>query len=188
MKKTVAMLGVSALLAGVPQASPHPRHKSLKGLSERQVRRELHHAESYVRFLQNTRTGRYVTAFRHSKCFTVERWRRGRCFFFRNRERWHIKRINRLKLMIAPVLPPHYNEWLCIHGYEGAWNANTGNGFYGGLQFMQSTWERNGGLKYAPRADMATPLQQMWTAENAWHESGGSFSQWPNTARYCGLL
>ncbi len=88
----------------------------------------------------------------------------------------------------APTRPPHYSEWLCIHSGEGAWNANTGNGFYGGLQFMQGTWERNGGLKYASRADLATPLEQMWTAEQAWRESGGSFSQWPNTARACGLL
>lgn len=88
----------------------------------------------------------------------------------------------------APSRPPHYSEWLCIHDGEGSWTANTGNGFYGGLQFMQGTWERNGGLKYASRADLATPLEQMWVAESAWRESGGSFSQWPNTARYCGLL
>lgn len=88
----------------------------------------------------------------------------------------------------APTRPPHYNEWLCIHGGEGAWNANTGNGYYGGLQFSQSTWTRNGGLRYASRADLASPLEQMWTAEGAWRESGGSFSQWPNTARACGLL
>ena len=96
----------------------------------------------------------------------------------------------------APTRPPHYDAWICIHSGkgaawgtgEGAWNANTGNGYYGGLQFAQSTWDRNGGRKYASRADLATPLQQMWIAESAWRESGGSFSQWPNTARACGLL
>jgi hypothetical protein len=30
--------------------------------------------------------------------------------------------------------PPHLTEFLCIHRYEGAWNANTGNGYFGGLQ------------------------------------------------------
>lgn len=89
---------------------------------------------------------------------------------------------------MEPTRPPHYNEWLCIHGGEGAWTSNTGNGYYGGLQFAQSTWDRNGGQKYAGRADLASPLEQMWTAENAWRESGGSFSQWPETARACGLL
>ncbi len=87
----------------------------------------------------------------------------------------------------APTRPPHYYQWLCIHGYEGAW-TDPNAPYYGGLQFSSSTWERNGGHRYAPEADQATPLQQMWIAENAWSESGGSFSQWPNTARYCGLL
>lgn len=27
----------------------------------------------------------------------------------------------------------------------GNWNINTGNGYYGGLQFSQSTWTANGG-------------------------------------------
>ena len=29
------------------------------------------------------------------------------------------------------------------------WHINTGNGFYGGLQFTQSTWEAYGGRRYA---------------------------------------
>jgi hypothetical protein len=86
-----------------------------------------------------------------------------------------------------PTLPPHYSQWLCIHHYEGAWNDPNAP-YYGGLQFADSTWRRNGGLRYAPYAHYATPLQQMWIAESAWRESGGSFSQWPNTARWCGLL
>lgn len=85
-----------------------------------------------------------------------------------------------------PNRPPHYAQWMCIHGFEGAWD-DPNSPYYGGLQFSHSTWERNGGHRYASEADQATPLQQMWIAENAWAESGGSFSQWPNTARYCGL-
>jgi hypothetical protein len=87
----------------------------------------------------------------------------------------------------APTRPPHYAEWLCIHGYEGSW-TDDGAPYYGGLQFSHSTWERNGGHRYASEANGATPTQQMWIAENAWAESGGTFSQWPLTARYCGLL
>jgi hypothetical protein len=85
--------------------------------------------------------------------------------------------------------PPHYRQWLCLYRYENGgygWHANTGNGYYGGLQFLQSTWERNGGRRFARRADLATPLEQMWTAERAWRESGGSFRQW-GTAGKCGL-
>jgi LysM repeat protein len=43
----------------------------------------------------------------------------------------------------------------------GNWAINTGNGYYGGLQFTQATWAGAGGLAYAPRADLATPAQQI---------------------------
>ncbi|RHW44501.1 resuscitation-promoting factor [Dermacoccus abyssi] len=45
------------------------------------------------------------------------------------------------------------------------WSINTGNGFYGGLQFTQQTWAGFGGTAYAPRAHLATPAQQMAIAD-----------------------
>ena len=48
---------------------------------------------------------------------------------------------------------------------SGNWHINTGNGYYGGLQFSQSSWEAAGGLKYAARADLATKDQQIAIAE-----------------------
>ena len=84
--------------------------------------------------------------------------------------------------------PPHFGALVCIHGYEGAWNSNTGNGYYGGLQ-QDLGFQR----KYAPwlvqhkgTADNWTPLEQIWTAEKAVQTRG--FWPWPNTARLCGLL
>jgi hypothetical protein len=47
----------------------------------------------------------------------------------------------------------------------GNWHINTGNGYYGGLQFSQSSWAAAGGTKYAPRADLATKEQQIAAAE-----------------------
>jgi LysM repeat protein len=47
----------------------------------------------------------------------------------------------------------------------GNWHINTGNGYYGGLQFSQSSWAAAGGLQYAPRADLATKDQQIAVAE-----------------------
>ncbi|MEV0266370.1 transglycosylase family protein [Streptomyces sp. NPDC050617] len=47
----------------------------------------------------------------------------------------------------------------------GNWSINTGNGYYGGLQFNQSSWAAAGGTQYAPRADQATKGQQIATAE-----------------------
>jgi hypothetical protein len=49
---------------------------------------------------------------------------------------------------------------------SGNWSINTGNGYYGGLQFSQSTWAASGGLQYAARADLATKAQQIAIAEN----------------------
>jgi hypothetical protein len=48
---------------------------------------------------------------------------------------------------------------------SGNWHINTGNGYYGGLQFSQSSWKAAGGLKYAPRADLATKPEQIAVAE-----------------------
>jgi hypothetical protein len=58
-------------------------------------------------------------------------------------------------------------DWDAIARCEsgGDWKANTGNGHYGGLQFAQSSWIAAGGLKYAPRADLATRKEQIAVAE-----------------------
>ena len=47
----------------------------------------------------------------------------------------------------------------------GNWAINTGNGFYGGLQFTESTWNAYGGQQYASRADLASREQQIAVAE-----------------------
>ena len=47
----------------------------------------------------------------------------------------------------------------------GNWADNTGNGYYGGLQFIIGTWNGAGGDVYAPRADLATKAQQIAIAD-----------------------
>lgn len=74
----------------------------------------------------------------------------------------------------------------CVHAGEGSWTANTGNGFFGGLQFDLGSWVANGGRRFASRADLATPAQQM-TVAITYHARAG-FYPWPNTARRCGLI
>lgn len=59
----------------------------------------------------------------------------------------------------------------------GNWAINTGNGYFGGVQFDRSTWERNGGLRYAARADLATREEQIAIAEVTRARQG--WGAWP---------
>jgi uncharacterized protein YabE (DUF348 family) len=58
----------------------------------------------------------------------------------------------------------------------GNWHINTGNGYYGGLQFLTSTWLAHGGGQFAPRADLASREQQITVANRIYATSG--LSQW----------
>jgi uncharacterized protein YabE (DUF348 family) len=58
----------------------------------------------------------------------------------------------------------------------GNWSINTGNGYYGGLQFKTSTWLGAGGGQFAPRADLASREQQITVANRIYATSG--LSQW----------
>jgi uncharacterized protein YabE (DUF348 family) len=59
----------------------------------------------------------------------------------------------------------------------GNWHINTGNGFYGGLQFDSGTWLSNGGGSYAQRADLASREQQIAVANRLYAARGSS--PWP---------
>lgn len=54
----------------------------------------------------------------------------------------------------------------------GRWNINTGNGYYGGLQFDYGTWLSVGGNDFAPRADLATRAQQITVANRLYAQRG----------------
>ncbi|MBC9822105.1 resuscitation-promoting factor [Terrabacter sp. MAHUQ-38] len=58
----------------------------------------------------------------------------------------------------------------------GDWHINTGNGYYGGLQFLTSTWLAYGGGDFASRADLASREQQITVANRAYDDNGTS--QW----------
>jgi nucleoid-associated protein YgaU len=70
-------------------------------------------------------------------------------------------------------------NWDAIAACEssGNWQINTGNGFYGGLQFTQSTWAGYGGTAYAPRADLASRAQQITVAQRVL--AGQGLNAWP---------
>jgi uncharacterized protein YabE (DUF348 family) len=55
---------------------------------------------------------------------------------------------------------------------SGNWHINTGNGYYGGLQFDSRTWLGSGGGAYAARADLASREQQIAVAERLYAARG----------------
>jgi hypothetical protein len=62
----------------------------------------------------------------------------------------------------------------------GIWSANTGNGYYGGLQLTQQIWEDHGGRDYAPRPDLASRAEQIVVAEKILAAKGRE--AWPGCA------
>jgi nucleoid-associated protein YgaU len=67
----------------------------------------------------------------------------------------------------------------------GDWQINTGNGYYGGLQFSQSTWAGYGGAEYASNASLATREQQIAVAEKVLQAQGPG--AWPVCSKKAGL-
>ena len=82
-----------------------------------------------------------------------------------------------------PAPAPSAHDWdavaMCESG--GNWSINTGNGYYGGLQFSQQTWAGFGGATYAPRADLATRSEQIAVAERVLAVQGPG--AWPTCGR-----
>lgn len=115
--------------------------------------------------------------------------------------RYQPSRINRASLTVTaggagialPLLTGAHAEAASVNVWERVaacestndWHINTGNGYYGGLQFTQSTWEAYGGTAYAPRADLATKDQQIAVAEKVLEGQGPG--AWPACSTRAGL-
>ena len=110
--------------------------------------------------------------------------------------RWQVKAatmtltVSRHATRLSLIAPRWLTDaFTCIHHYEGAWNANSGNGYYGGLQ-MSSGFMGRYGAEFVHRwgtADHWPAWAQIDAAVRA-YRSGRGFWPWPNTARACGLL
>lgn len=71
------------------------------------------------------------------------------------------------------------SEWDAVAQCEsgGNWSINTGNGYYGGLQFSASTWAAYGGTAYASTADQASKSEQITIGEKVLAAQGKG--AWP---------
>ena len=67
----------------------------------------------------------------------------------------------------------------------GNWKINTGNGYYGGLQFAAGTWKAYGGRTYASQAHRATKAEQIAIARRVL--AGQGPGAWPTCGRRAGL-
>ena len=77
---------------------------------------------------------------------------------------------------------------MCIHSYEGAWEAATGNGYEGGFQFLRATWVAIGGQTVGTHwASVASRREQLYRAWLSWQKGGESFRMWGSAASRCGL-
>ncbi|MBV9012038.1 MAG: transglycosylase family protein [Pseudonocardiales bacterium] len=68
----------------------------------------------------------------------------------------------------------------------GNWAANSGNGYYGGLQFDKTTWSANGGDQFAPYPYQASREQQIAVAERV-RNARGNYHAWPTCSVRVGL-
>jgi hypothetical protein len=165
--RRTAALVASLVLAGAAGATLDPTDHPDPGLRERgvgQIRFQGHGPEWWA-----SRSHRLETALRGEQTRTE-----------------HLQRLlaSRLEQLVWLV-----QAFLCIHQHEAqTWDTNTGNGYFGGLQF-DLTFQRTYGrrlLQAKGTADNWTPSEQLAVAITAYRSRG--FHPWPQTARMCGLL
>ena len=92
-----------------------------------------------------------------------------------------------LGVLAGPAAASPAHNWDGVARCEsgGNWHINTGNGFYGGLQFAAATWLGYGGGAYARRADLAGEAAQIAIAERVL--VGQGVGAWPVCGRYLGV-
>ena len=75
-------------------------------------------------------------------------------------------------------------SWDRLAGCEsgGNWAINTGNGYYGGLQFSLSSWQAVGGTGYPHEHSRETQIEM----GKRLYYSGGGWSHWPGCTRSFG--
>lgn len=90
-------------------------------------------------------------------------------------------------ILAAPAQADSRDQWDRLAQCEssGNWRANTGNGYYGGLQFSHRTWKAFGGGTYAGTANHATRPQQIAIAEKVLRVQG--WKAWPTCSRRAGV-
>lgn len=92
-----------------------------------------------------------------------------------------------LALVASPANAASLSTWQRLAQCEsgGRWHINTGNGYYGGLQFTHGTWSAYGGGRYAYNAHRASRTEQIRIAEKVRRSQG--WGAWPVCSRKIGV-
>ena len=88
---------------------------------------------------------------------------------------------------------PWLAQAMCVHRHEGPWTANTGNGYFGGMQFAAETWLRAKGPReaaFAHPGDPAYPFaaskaEQLLVAHRVWLKDGRTWKSWSGVGAAC---
>lgn len=206
MTRLIPLFALGAALAAffVGQASAKPTsHLSSRvlsdarmGHSKAEVRAQIKYSTNVIEAIKSR--GLWRIAPRHKTCWSHVPWAK-LCDHVRSRYLLH----QQLLQKATSYWQAHYAvftpgiaipAWLsadfdCIHRYEGAWNANTGNGYYGGLQ-MDLGFQSRYGPEFARQWGTADnwPVWAQKVAAVRAYQSGRGFYPWPNTAHVCGLI
>jgi Transglycosylase-like domain len=174
------LIALSAIAFGAASTA------NAQSLEEREHTQELvlKHAKDVVRFWKH-----------HPKVY-ARHWKFASkdAHFHRQQIKWIRRELKetrhflhaQVQTQTASVYDPAF---MCIHKYEGAWDANTGNGYYGGLQMDYGFMTSYGSslLHSKGTADHWTPSEQIRVAQIA-RDSGRGYYPWPRTAQLCGLI
>jgi hypothetical protein len=177
--------------AGARHYVPHkPFAKMTTAQKERWLERQTAHAQGAAAWLDRHLQSEHVrrrpeasTTTLLSRGVMLERWR-VELRWFRSSAQIAERNLDALR-----VVSESWAEFSCIHGYEGAADANTGNGYYGGLQ-MDLGFQQTYGPEFLARYGTADhwPVSAQVTAARRARDSGRGYGPWPNTARWCGQL
>lgn len=173
MKRFLALAGALALLCTPTQAGAQTYKQST--FERKVVHQIVYHRKMTWHWQDRAQRKRSETFHRERRAHMPTLARIAHYWEHRHYLAWLAWMRHRAAVEVRSLASVGYSGWDRVASCEsgGNWSINTGNGFYGGLQFTIGTWLSAGGGRYASRADLATREQQIAIASTL------SLSNWP---------
>jgi hypothetical protein len=174
MNRLPALAGALALLCAPAQSAAERYTRTV--VEKKTIAKVVYHRKMTWRFQDRAHRKRSVTFHRERRAELPTLRRLAHYWEHRHYVAWSRWKASQRPVYVAAHAPSYGSSgWDRVAECEsgGSWSTNTGNGFYGGLQFTSSTWLAAGGGRYASRADYATREQQIAIASTL------ALSNWP---------